>query len=123
MMHATNTFPRRYGKHWSVPSITEKNRSRFKTSWVRNMGPLVIILIIAGIFMVLLFCISLTILTLLIHKKVNTINIRLQRIMSAMQIREDSGSEEKGTPKKDKKGLQLDDRDIQKLKNIGVGMD
>jgi len=50
-------------------------------------------------------------------------NMRLERIMFAMQIDAESRSEKKTTPSRDKKGLQLDDNDIQKLKNIGIGMD
>ena len=88
-----------------------------------DMGPLVILAIIAGIFLVLLLCISLTILTLLIRNRVNKMNMRLDKVMSALQIKEASKSEKKKTSSKDKKGLQLDDNDIQKLKNIGVGMD
>lgn len=81
------------------------------------------LVIIAGIFMVLLLCISLTILTILVRDRINRMNIRLEKMMSAMQITEESEPEKKKTPAKDKKGLQLDDNDIQKLKNIGVGMD
>ena len=88
-----------------------------------NMGPFVILAIIAGIFLLLLFCISLTVLTLLIRNQVNKMNRRLERIMFAMQIDAESRSEKKTTPSRDKKGLQLDDNDIQKLKNIGIGMD
>ena len=73
--------------------------------------------------MVLLFCISLTILVLLIRNQVNKMNMRLESVMSAMQIKERTGSKKKKTSSGDKKGLQLDDDDIQKLKNIGVGMD
>lgn len=88
-----------------------------------NTGPLVILCIIAGIFMVLLVCISLTILVLLIRNQVNKMNTRLESVMSAMQIEEETRSKKKKTSSEDKKGLQLDDDDIQKLKNIGVGMD
>ena len=81
------------------------------------------LVVIAGIFMVLLLCISLTILTILVRDRINRMNIRLEKMMSAMQITEESEPGNKKTPAKDKKGLQLDDNDIQKLKNIGVGMD
>ena len=88
-----------------------------------HTGPLVIAAIIAGLFMVLLLCISLTILVLLIRNQVNKMNVRLESVMSAMQIKEEGGSKKKKPSGSDKKGLQLDDDDIQKLKNIGVGMD
>ena len=73
--------------------------------------------------MVLLLCISLTILVLLLRKQVKNIDMRLERVLSAMQIKENGGSEKKKPARTDKRGLQLDDDDIQKLKNIGVGMD
>ena len=88
-----------------------------------NTEPLAILAIIAAIFMVLLLCISLTILVLLLRKQVKNIDMRLERVMSAMQIKENGTSEKKKPARVDKKGLQLDDDDIQKLKNIGVGMD
>ncbi len=73
--------------------------------------------------MVLLICILLTILVFLLRKQVKNIDMRLERVMSAMQIKENGRSEKKKPARADKKGLQLDDDDIQKLKNIGVGMD
>ena len=90
---------------------------------LENTGPLVIPAIIAGIFLVLLLCISLTILVLLIRNQVKKIDLRLDRVLSAMQIQEQDRSEKKKPKRADKKGLQLDDDDIEKLKNIGVGMD
>jgi len=90
---------------------------------IENMEPLVTLAIIAGIFIVLLLCISLTILVLLIRDQVKKMDLRLERVMSAMQIEEKSKPEKKKSSRADKKGLQLDDDDIQKLKNIGVGMD
>ncbi|MBW2411109.1 MAG: hypothetical protein JRF72_15025 [Deltaproteobacteria bacterium] len=88
-----------------------------------NTGPLVILAIIAGIFLVLLLCISLTILVLLLRNRVKNIDLRLESVMSAMQIEENGRSKKKSTAPADKKGLQLDDDDIKKLRNIGVGMD
>ena len=88
-----------------------------------NTGPLLIIAITAGIFLVLLLCISLTILTLLLRNRVKKMNLRLEKVMWALQIKEPGRSEEKKASSKDTKGLQLDDNDIKKLKNIGVGMD
>ena len=90
---------------------------------LENTEPTVILAIIAGIFMVLLICILLTILVFLLRKQVKNIDMRFERVMSAMQIKENGKSEIKKTARADKKGLQLDDNDIQKLKNIGVGMD
>ena len=88
-----------------------------------NTGSLTILAIIAGIFVVLFLCILLTILVLLLRKQVKDIDMRLERVMSAMQIKDNGGPEKKKPARADKKGLQLDDDDIQKLKNIGVGMD
>ncbi len=90
---------------------------------LENMEPLLIPAIIAGIFLVLLLCISLTILTLLIRNRVNKMNRHLEKVVSALQIEAPSRSEEKQTSSKATKGLQLDENDIKKLKNIGVGMD
>ena len=88
-----------------------------------NIEPYLMPAIIAGIFLVLLLCISLTILTLLIRNRLNKMNTRLKKVMSALQIEAPSRSEEKETSRKDTKGLQLDENDIKKLKNIGVGME
>jgi hypothetical protein len=88
-----------------------------------NIEPLLIPAIIAGIFLVLLLCIWLTILTLLIRNRVNKMNLRLEKVVSALQIEAPDRSEEKETSRKDTKGLQLDENDIKKLKNIGVGME
>ena len=87
------------------------------------MGPSMVLIVIAGIFMLLLFCFFFAILTLQIRKQISRINIRLERIMMALKIQEDGKVEKKVTSRRDKKGLQLDDNDIQKLKKIGVGMD
>jgi hypothetical protein len=102
------------------PSVKEKNNPMLL---FENIEPLLIPAIIAGIFLVLLLCISLTILTLLIRNRVNKMNMRLEKVMSALQIEAPSRSEEKETSSKDIKGLQLDENDIKKLKNIGVGME
>ena len=88
-----------------------------------NIGPFAMLAIIAGIFLILLFCIALTILTLLIRHQVNKMKMQLERLMPAMQTRDVRESKKKATSAGDKKGIQLDDNDIQKLKNIGVGMD
>ena len=90
---------------------------------LENLGPAVLLIIIAGICLVLLFCFFLAIFTLQIRKQVNRINIRLERIMLALQIQEEGKIDKKAKSGRDRKGLQLDDNDIQKLKKIGVGMD
>ena len=86
-----------------------------------NMEPTLLLFAIIGICMVLLLCFGLIIFTLQIRKQVNTINRRLEKIMMALKIAENDKVEKKS--KSNKKGLQLDDNDIQKLKKIGVGMD
>jgi hypothetical protein len=43
--------------------------------------------------------------------------------MLALQIQEEGKIDKKAKSGRDRKGLQLDDNDIQKLKKIGVGMD
>ena len=87
------------------------------------MGPAMVLIVIAGILVLLLFCFFFAVLILQIRKQVNRINIRLERIMMALKIQEEGKAEKKVTPGRDRKGLQLDDNDIQKLKKIGVGMD
>ena len=90
---------------------------------LENMGPAILLIIIAGFCLVLLLCFFLAIFTLQIRKQVNKINIRLERIMMALQIQEEGKIDKKAASGRTKKGLQLDDNDIQKLKKIGVGMD
>ena len=90
---------------------------------LENMGPAMVLIVIAGILVLLLFCFFFAVLILQIRKQVNRINIRLERIMMALKIQEEGKAEKKVTPGRDRKGLQLDDNDIQKLKKIGVGMD
>ena len=48
---------------------------------------------------------------------------RVERIMAALKIPEQGKTGEKAKAAGTKKGLQLDDNDIRKLKKIGVGMD
>jgi len=62
---------------------------------LENLGPAVLLIIIAGICLVLLFCFFLAIFTLQIRKQVNRINIRLERIMMALQIQEEGKIDKK----------------------------
>jgi hypothetical protein len=88
-----------------------------------NMEPTLLLFAIIGICMVLLLCFGLIIFTFQTRKQVNTINMRLEKIMMALKIIENGKIEKKSKSGKKKRGLQLNDNDIQKLKKIGVGMD
>ena len=90
---------------------------------LENIEPALLLIVIIGLCMVLLLCFGLTISTLQIRKQVNTINRRIEKIMMALKIIEDGQTEKKSKSGKTRKGLQLNDHDIQKLKKIGVGMD
>jgi cell division protein FtsL len=90
---------------------------------LQNSGSAMLSLNIAAIILLVLFCFYLTILTFQIRKQVNRLNARIERIMAALKIPEQGKTGQKAKAAKTKKGLQLDDNDIRKLKKIGVGMD
>ena len=78
---------------------------------------------LAAIILLVLFCLYFTIITFQIRKQVNRLSARVERIMVALQIPEQGKKGKKAKAAQTKKGLQLDDNDIEKLKNIGVGME
>ena len=80
-------------------------------------------IVIAGIILLVLFCLYLAVLTFQIRKQVNRLNARIERIMAALKIPEQENTGKKANAAKARKGFQLDDSDIQKLKKIGVGID
>jgi hypothetical protein len=90
---------------------------------IDNMEPTLLLIAVIGICMILLLCSGLIIFTLQTRKQVNTINMRLEKIMMALKIIENGEKEKESKSGKNKRGLQLNDNDIQKLKKIGVGMD
>lgn len=69
-----------------------------------------------------ILCFLITICVFQIRKQTYETNKSLKKIMEVLQIRSEKKGE-KVKQRKDKKGLQLDDNDIKKLKNIGVGME
>jgi hypothetical protein len=90
---------------------------------LQNSGSAMLSLNIAAIILLVLFCLYLTIFTFQIRKQVNRLNARIERIMAALKIPEQGKTGKKAKAANTKKGLQLDDNDIWKLKKIGVGMD
>jgi hypothetical protein len=81
------------------------------------------IIMIAGIVGLLLFCLGLVILAVQIRRQVNRIDMRLEKLILALNIQEAGETEKIAKPARRRKGLQLDDADIEKLRKIGVGMD
>jgi len=89
---------------------------------LENMGATMSFLAITILCCLVVLCFLITICVFQIRNQAYETNKSLKKIMDVLQIRLEKKGE-KAEKRKDKKGLQLDDNDIEKLKNIGVGME